>query len=397
MKTLNQTKHPTSDIQPRMPNGGTNTVLPLRRSALRSAGLVVLLVSCFCRPGFAAEAPPVSPAQQERLDVIKAKGPEASLSILPVMFVGRPFDKVTDFLGVLLEQQGLQHIEIGKAPFTAGVKTEMPVLSVSLAGFLKTNSIATDCALYVEINGPTLDEVRAVVVNKSGEMVWSDHQTTRDKAFQALGDHRDPMALLTFLVERLSPQFSLNDDTAKKRSHKLEDAMKANSGYAPAGEMEERMPARRKTLKESRQKATLLVAGVRIGGAVNVTNSADLAKRIGETKLFKSVVAAKKPLLLEARLTDGDQMRYLWAVARGLQAFVKKNPPPADYVLYADYMFNRQHWQQGGVQFVVCDHQGEWVIAELSNSDQEDYQRVKPISAEGCDTLLIERLVRVVR
>ena len=367
--------------------GATGAVLPL----------MFLLVSFLCHPLSAADVPSGLPpaalsGQPQRLDAMKARGPEASLTILPMMIAGRPFDRATGFLGVLLEERGLQHIEMGRAPFTAGVKTGMPVLSVSLAGFLRTNAIATDYALYVELNGPTLDEIRAVVMDRSGEMVWSDHQTTRDKAFQALGTPRDPMTLMVFLVDRLSPQFSLNDDTAKKRSHKLEDALKANSGYAPAGETEERMPARLKTLKESRQKATLLVAGVRIGGAVNVTNSADLAKRIGQAKLFESVVAAKKPLLLTARMTNGDQMQYLWAIARELQAFVKENPPPADYVLYADYIFNRQHWQQGGVQFVVCDRQGEWVIAELTNSDQEDYQRIKPISAEGCDKLLVERL-----
>ena len=359
--------------------------------------LMVLLFSCFCRPVSAADVPPGSPSpissgQPQRLNVLKAKGPEASLSILPMMIAGRPFDRATDFLGVLLEQRGLQHIEIGRVPFTAGVKTEMPVLSVSLAGFLRTNSIATDYALYVELNGPTLDEVRAVVMDKSGEMVWSDHQTTRDKAFQALGTPRDPMTLMAFLVDRLSPQFSLNDDTAKKRSHKLEDALKASSGYAPAGETEERMPARLKTLKDSRQKATLMVLGVRMERAVNITNASDLAKQIGEAKLFQAVVPAKQPALLEASLAGGDQLRYLWAIAREFQAYVKKNPPDADYVLYADYIFNRQHWQQGGVQFVVCDRQGEWVIAELTNSDQEDYQRVKPISAEGCDKLLVERL-----
>jgi hypothetical protein len=330
--------------------------------------------------------------QPARLDALKAKGPEASLLILPMMIAGRPFDRATDFLGVLLEQRGLQHIEIGRVPFTAGVKTEMPVLSVSLAGFLRTNSIATDYALYVELNGPTLDEVRAAIMDKSGGMVWSDHQTTRDKAFQALGTPRDPMTLMAFLVDRLSPQFSLNDDTAKKRSHKLEDALKANSGYAPAGETEERMPARLKTMKESRQKATLMVLGMRMDQAVNITNASDLAKRIGETKLFQAAVPAKQPVLLEAKLSGGDQMRYLWTIAREFQAYVKKNPPDADYVLYADYIFDRQHWQQGGVQFVVCDRQGEWVIAELTNSDQEDYQRVKPISAEGCDKLLVERL-----
>jgi hypothetical protein len=83
--------------------------------------------------------------------------------------------------------------------------------------------------------------------------------------------------------------------------------------------------------------------------------------------------------------------------ARELQAYVKKNPLDADYVLYADYQFNRHHWQQGGVQFVLCDRQGEWVIAELTNSDHEDYQRVKPVSVEGCDKLLVERLAERLR
>ncbi len=30
--------------------------------------------------------------------------------------------------------------------------------------------------------------------------------------------------------------------------------------------------------------------------------------------------------------------------------------------------------------------------ADLANSDHDDYRRIKPISAEGCDTLLVERL-----
>lgn len=41
---------------------------------------------------------------------------------------------------------------------------------------------------------------------------------------------------------------------------------------------------------------------------------------------------------------------------------------------------------------ILCDRQGDWVLVDLSNSDQPDYQEIKPISAEGCDTLLVERL-----
>jgi len=334
----------------------------------------------------------ISPEQKGRLDIMKLKGPEASLAILPVMIAGIPFDQVTDVLGVLLEQQGLQHIELGRTPFTTGVKTEPQVLCVSLAAFLRTNTTAMDYVLYAEFNGPSLDEVRAVVSDKLGRIVWADRQTTQDKPLHDLGPTRDPMALIALLVERLRPQFSLNQDSANKRSHKLEDGLTTKRGYAPASEIEGQMPARLKGMKASRKKATLAVLGVRMDRTVDITNADDLAKRINETKLFKTATRAKAPVLLEATATDGDQLKYLWAIAREFQAYVKKNPPNADYVLYADYIFNRQHWEQGGVQFVVCDRQGEWVIAELTNSDQEDYRRVKPISAEGCDQLLVERL-----
>lgn len=396
MKTLNQTKQPASDIQHRTPNGGINTVLPFRCWAFCSVGLVVLLFLCFCRPAVAEDAPPVSPAaisaaRLQRLDEMKAKGPNASLTILPAMLAGRPFDRVSAVIGVSLEQKGLQKITLGKTPFTAGVKADFRVLSAALGAFLRTNSIATDYALYTEFNGPTLDEIRALVVDKTGEIVWVDHQTTQDKDFQALGTPRDPMILIGFLVDRLSPQFRLNDDTAKNRRWEQENAFQSNSGYAPARERDALMPARLKVMRESRPHSTLMVLGVRMDRTGSVTNANDLAKRISEAKIFQKIVPAKQPVLIEAKLT-GDQMKYLWDIAREFQAYVKKNPPDADYVLYADYIFDRQHWQQGGVQFVVCDRQGEWVLAELTNSDQEDYQRVKPISPDGCDKLLVERL-----
>lgn len=387
-----KTKNPTFTIHARSLRFAGCAAIPANSKPRISAVLLLIaLLAIGAGHTFGADTP-LSPEQQKRLDAMKVSGPESSVTILPVMIVGRPFDKATEVLGIVLEQQGLQHIEIGRTPFVAGVKTEMPVLSAALVQFLKTNTVATDYALYAEFNGPSLDELRAVVVDKAGAIVWAEHQTTQDKAFQALGTPRDPMTLIGFLVDRLSPQLNLNEETAKKRSHKLEDQFKSNNGYAPADETGNLMPARLKTLKGSRQQARLTVLGVRMERTVNVTNASDLSKRIREAKLFQTVEPAKQSVLLKVNLTGGDQMKYLWDIAREFQAYVKKNPPDADYVLYADYMFNRQHWQQGAVQFVVCDRQGEWVLAELTNSDQDDYQRVKPISAEGCDTLLVERL-----
>jgi hypothetical protein len=395
-----KTKHPALTIHARNTSYATPSTDEPPSTALRTltvALLIALLAACGS-PAVAADAPSaspplsISPEQQQRLDAMRIKGPEASVCVLPIMIAGRPFDRATDVLGVLLEQQGLQHIELGRTPFTAGVKAEMRVLSGSLAAFLRTNPIAADYALYAELNGATLDEVRAVVMDKAGEMVWADHQTTKDRAFQALGPHRDPMTLIGFLVERLRPPFGLNEGTARKRSHTLEDGLKANSPYAPTRETEGAMSARLKTMKESGAKASLKVLGVRMHGRVSIASASDLAKRITEAKLFHTATAAHPPVLLEASLADGDQQKYLWAIAREFQAYLKQNPPDADYVLYADYMFNRQRWQEGGLQFVVCDRRGEWVMAELANSDHRDYQRAKPISAEGCDRLLVERL-----
>lgn len=383
-------------------SAGTTTSLAAGRMRRLPALLLVITLSALgYGKGYAsdnASAPalfPATPEQQKRLDAMKVKGPEASLTILPIMVAGRPFDRATDIVGALLEEQGLHHLELGRTPFIAGVKAEPRVLSASLTAFLKTNLISTDYALYAEFNGATLDEVRAVVVNQAGEAVWAERQTTQDKAFQALVSPRDPLTLIAFLVERLSPQLSLNEETAKNRSHELEDRSKAKSGYGPASETKERMPARLKSMKESRQQAALMVLGVRMDHAVNVTNASDVAKRISAAKLFRTAVPAKQSLAIEASMAGGDQMKYLWDIAREFQAFVKKNPPDADYVLFADYLFNRQNWRQGGVEFVVCDRQGEWVLAELTNSDQDDYRRVKPISAEGCDQLVVERLAKL--
>src|ERR1035438_2308199 len=96
MKTLIQTKYPTSNLKPQTPSRGTSAVpgLGVGNSAvdsrcfllraLRSAWLVVILLSCLCRPVFAADTSAASPQlsfppeQQARLDGLKAKGDRKS-------------------------------------------------------------------------------------------------------------------------------------------------------------------------------------------------------------------------------------------------------------------------------------------------------------------------------
>ncbi len=338
--------------------------------------------------------PAVSPEQQQRLQLMKSTGPNASLTILPVRLGGTPFDRVTEVVGWFLEQQGLKNIELGKLALAPATNTDLQALADSAGEFVKAHPITTEYALYAEFNGTRetgLNELRAVVVDKTGAVVWTDRQGAQDAAFKSL-ESREPMTLSVLLVERLSPPLGLNEETRKaSKPGKMARLMEERSGLPPENERAP-LPERQKEMKESRQKVTLMVFPVRIGGhAVNATSATDLAKMINDAGLCMAEPAKQSPLL-KASQADPNEMKALWDLAREFRDYAKKTPTDADYTLYADYVFTPQQWEQGFVHFVVCDRKGEWVIVDMQNSHHPDYQSVKPTSREGCDKLLVKRL-----
>ncbi len=68
--------------------------------------LAALIVLTGCRPAGTADSssgqPAVPPEQKQKIEAMKTKGPGASLTILPVRLAGQPFDRVTEFVGLLL-------------------------------------------------------------------------------------------------------------------------------------------------------------------------------------------------------------------------------------------------------------------------------------------------------
>jgi hypothetical protein len=355
---------------------------------------MALFAVCLGRSAIAAEPQAgIAPEQQQRLELMKSKGPDGALTILPVRLAGKPWDRVTEVVGVLLEQQGLKNIELGKTPFTPA-ETNWENLAASVGVFVKTNPITTSYALYAEYNGnhqTGLNELRAVVVDQTGAVVWTDRLTMQDEALKKIED-RDPMTLSVLLVERLGPQLGLNDQTAKAaKPGKLAAIMDQRSGLPPENERAA-LPERQQAMKQALPGATLLVYPARIGGdAVDKASAADLAKMINGAGLCKAV-AAKQSVLLKTSLADPNEMKALWNLAREFRNFVRTNPPTADYALYADYGFNPQNAEQGFVHFVVCDRKGEWVIVDMQNSHHPDYQSIGIISRDRCDQLLVKRL-----
>jgi hypothetical protein len=260
--------------------------------------------------------------------------------------------------------------------------------------FVKTNPITTSYALYAEYNGnhqTGLNELRAVVVDQTGAVVWTDRLTMQDEALMKIGE-RDPMTMSVLLVERLGPQLGLNEETAKAaKPGKLAALLDQRSGL-PSENERAALPERQQAMKQALTGATLLVYPARIGGnKVSVASASNVVQLLNQAGLCKAI-PAEQTILLKASQADPNELKALWDLAREFRDYVRAHPPAADYALYADYVFNPQNAEQGFVHFVVCDRKGEWVIVDLQNSHQPDYQSIGIISRERCDQLLVKRL-----
>ena len=365
-------------------------------SSFRALALPVamaLLAVCLGRSAIAAESQAGVAPEQQRLELMKSKGPDGALTILPVRLAGKPWDRVTEVVGVLLEQQGLRNIELGKTAFTPAA-TNWESLATNVGAFVKTNPITTGYALYAEYNGDHktgLNELRAVVVDQTGAVVWTDFLTMQDEALKKIED-RDPMTFSVLLVERLGPQLGLNDETAKAaKPGKLAALLDQRSGLPPENERAA-LPERQQTMKPALPGATLLIYPARIGGnQTSLPSATNIVRLLNQAGLCKAV-PADATVLLKASQADPNELKTLWDLAREFRDYVRAHPPAADYALYADYVFNPQNAEQGFVHFVVCDRKGEWVIVDMQNSHQPDYQSIGIISRERCDQLLVKRL-----
>jgi hypothetical protein len=360
--------------------------------------LAALIIFCISISGSAnaaeLELAVASTSQQEHLEMMKKKGVDASLTILPVRLAGQPFDRLTEVVGLMLEQMGLKNIELGKSVFNPEPGATLEILANTVSEFVKKNPVATDYALYSEFNGNRqtgLTELRAIVVDKGSAVVWMWRQSAEDEAFKKLGSP-EPMSLSVLLVEQLGMQLGLSEETAKTaKPGKMARIMDERSGLPP---QEERAPieARQKEFKNAASTANLLIIPARVHGkATEVTSATDLAVLINKTGLCKAS-AAGQSIALESSQRDPNEMKVLWDFARESRENARKNPIDADYALFADYVFNPQNWEQGYVHFVVVDRKGEWVIVDLQNSHHPDYQNVKPVSQTDCDKILVKRL-----
>jgi tetratricopeptide (TPR) repeat protein len=335
----------------------------------------------------------VSKEQQQRLDRMKSKGVDASLTILPVRLMGEPEGRVSEIVGALLEQQGLKNIELGKTAFIPVSKLSLDKLADSAGTFVKNHPPATEYVLYAEMNGDmqkhSIDEIIGIVVDKTGALVWTDLLGPQDEAFKQVGDP-DPLGFSMLLAQRLGPQMGLNEETAKNaKPGKMAAIMNERSGIPPDNERAP-IPDRQKLFKENFKKSTLIVFPLRANGEANAEGASGLIKLINDAGLCKAM-PSKDALLLKTSQEGPNEMKKMWDLARDFRDYVKKNPQDADYMLYADYLMT------GYIHFVICNRSGEWVIADLQNSTMPDFRAFNVSTVDGCNRLVVARLLHYLK
>ena len=200
------------------------------------------------------------------------------------------------------------------------------------------------------------------------------------------------------LVSRLKGLWGLADPNRKDAPQgKMAKLWAEKSGLPPKSELDA-MQSRLSGLKKTIKTSTIAVFPVRISG-----KERRAGRRAARGNAHQKGLGHAEPVQTDPKLDikpNTNQTRIVWDIARAFQDFLRKNPPAADYALLADYGIGRTpdgKTEVGGVQFVLCDRKGGWVLVDLRNSHQPDFQRINPQSPDDCNRLVVEAWQRSAR
>jgi hypothetical protein len=345
--------------------------------------------------------------QEERLETLRAKGAEASVTIFPVVIWDTNRDKkVRDFgkdaagvIGVMLESTGMDNLELSELPYLFPADVDFDDAAGHFGDFVRENPIETEYALYTEflVRGDLkrFEEVRSVIVDKQGGSVWIDRQTPGDADFKRL-EPDSPMGCCVLAAERVRGLLGLSDIPRKDAGEgRLARSLARKSGIPDRAEMSV-MEERLATMREACPKAKVEVFPVQsLDGTVSEEGAAHLVGLLNKKGLCEAQ-AAGTPLSIELKRTH-DEQKSLWDLARGFRDHVRQHRPEADYALFAEYTISPPEGPARTVHFVVCDKNGEWVIVDFQNSHKEDFQSVSPMTVEDCNRLVARRLAGYLR
>ena len=322
--------------------------------------------------------------------------PKPSVTVFPVLLAGKTNADVSNVVGVMLERGGLQQVELDETVFTPDPQQEFAAQAAAFGAFAQRRGTKTGFALFAEILGAPktgIEELRAVLVDQQGKVVWSDRQRAGEPAWDKSKPH-EPLDCCVLLARQLQQPLQLADPLrAGAPEGKLAARMQKKAGVPPPAELDA-MAARLQALKQLGSKAGIKVYPPRLGAEWSTTSASDLAARLQQSGLVRATAAAE-PLRFQAEASSNEQ-QTLWSAAKSIQQAVRALPPQTDYLLFCDFLMAGAG-KVGAVHTFLLSPAGEFVVVDYQNSHHEDFARIAPASAAGCCELAAARVAASLR
>lgn len=359
--------------------------------------LTLFALATGCAPAQGSE--PTDPATQARRDAVHAAGITAPLTLLPVRVLGRPDRSVAEALGLVLEHQGMPDLEIGEQAFDAAdaVWDAVPARLRSHVRGASTTGATPRYRLYAEFlgdprSGPT--EVRFVVVDSAGELVWADRQTREDRDFKrTAGRDPDPMGCATLVAERLFRLANWKKAPGTVRDGKLAELWRLKSGAPDKADLAA-MAKRRAALTAALPRVKIAVLPTLAGAKPDAPSAQRLAELI-TAELGCEAAALPHGASLTVTPSSNEQKR-LWGLATALRATLAKTPADADYVLVADIGLHPDG-KRGFVHVVLATRAGDLVVTDFQNDQHPTFRAHAPARLEDAEKLAVARLAHLLR
>jgi hypothetical protein len=370
------------------------------RGSLTFTAALAAVVGGFVHSGRAEPDGPAPATQRadatitDALEKLRADGTSAAITVLPIRLAGSASSKVAEVLAMMLERAGMTELSVATEEFDPPEDFKPDELAQKLAAFVLDHPQPGDFIVSSDVVGTPAEgasDVSSVIVSSEGEVVWIDHQAKGDADFDRIHP-RDPMQCCLLISERLRSAFALAEPAPGAAADgRITAEWKRNSGIPERAELAE-IQARADTFRTRAAEASLVVYPTRFEKRLNAESASHLAELLNQSHLTKASTTKARPKI--PIVTDSNEQAVLWTMARKFSEAVKRDPPDADYALYADYLIaDKVH----GVHFVVCDRNGELVIVDFQNDHHADFQAINPRTQEDCDRLVAERLRKYCR
>lgn len=348
------------------------------------------MFSATVRAGDPPNPPPADEARQARLEQLQSRGKEASFTVFPVVLGGTPKNEVRDAVAMFLERGGVKQVSGADQVFQPAAGQSLDDIAGAFGAAVREAKMQSEYALFAEFIGVPqrgVDEVRAVIVDNQGSLVWQDRQTPEDADFKRIKPS-NPMTCCVLLMERLRPVMSLSDPFHDEAAAGEYEKKWADATGLPSGEERDAMRVRLEAFRTAASEATVEVLPVRVNEKLSAERAVALAELL-KSRRFAGARSGEAKIEFALQPTMNEQ-KTLWSMARAVREQVRANPPKSDYVLFAHYLVRPGEVQS--VHFAVCDRSGEWVIVDFQNSHWEDFVRLAPKTPEDCDPLVATRL-----